>query len=122
MQGILLILESCNNVIIVQWVKSLAELQVLKKKKASSKQYRIADDQIFHADQLSKKAAASHFRSTNAAQKFAPEAIYTVYRANQISSSFTFALCINDFTLFYFDHSAESSDVRIFSTILSVSQ
>jgi len=35
MQGFLLILESCNNEIIEHWVKSLAELlNVLKKKKA----------------------------------------------------------------------------------------
>jgi len=34
MQGFLLILESCNNVIIEHWVKSLAELlNVLKRKK-----------------------------------------------------------------------------------------
>jgi len=35
MQGFLLILQSCNNVIIEHWVKSFAELlNVLKKKKA----------------------------------------------------------------------------------------
>jgi len=35
MQGFLLILQSCNHVIIEHWVKSLAELpNVLKKKKA----------------------------------------------------------------------------------------
>jgi len=35
MQGFLLILESCNNVIIEHWIKSLAELlNVLNKKKA----------------------------------------------------------------------------------------
>jgi len=32
MQGSLLILESCNNVIIEHWAKSLAKLNVLKKK------------------------------------------------------------------------------------------
>jgi len=35
MQGFLLILQSCNNVIVEHWVKSLAEpLNVLKQKKA----------------------------------------------------------------------------------------
>jgi len=59
MQGFLLILVSCNNVIIEHWVKSLAELlNVLKKEKSVlSKQCRVAEDQILHTDQLSKKAA-----------------------------------------------------------------
>jgi len=44
MQGFLLILESCNNVIVEHWVKSLAELlNVLKKKKSVlSKQCQVA--------------------------------------------------------------------------------
>jgi len=60
----------------------------------------IAQDQILHADQLSKKVAAIHSISANATQKFAPEAIYVVYHANQVSSSFAFALCINTLVCF----------------------
>jgi len=39
------------------------------------------------------------------AQKFALETSCAAYRANQIFSSFAFALCINDFSLFYLHHS-----------------
>jgi len=39
------------------------------------------------------------------AQKFALENICAVFLANQFFSSFAFALCINDFSLFYLDHS-----------------
>jgi len=39
------------------------------------------------------------------AQKFALETICAVFPAYQIFSAFAFALCINDFSLFYLDHS-----------------